>query len=128
MAARLACLMLARVLNWLALLARSNADKDVEILVLRHEVAVLRRHNPCPAVNWIDRAFLSALGKLLPTRLRRLRLVWPRTLLRWHAHLLARHRTYPRRQPAARPPHNRSGPDDADGSRQPHLGLPTHSR
>jgi putative transposase len=53
---RLAYLMLARVLSWLALLARSEASKDVEILVLRHEVAVLRRHNPRPRLTWVDRA------------------------------------------------------------------------
>src|SRR5688500_5193928 len=91
--------MLARVLSWLALLARSDAAKDVEILVLRHEVAVLRRGNPRPTANWIDRAFLSALARLLPTQLRQLRLVSPRTLLRWHARLVARRWTYPRRQP-----------------------------
>ena len=59
--------MLARVLSWLALLARSDAAKDVEILVLRHEIAVLRRGNPRPSITWIDRAILSALSKLLPT-------------------------------------------------------------
>ena len=93
--------MLARVLSWLALLARSDAAKDVEILVLRHEIAVLRRGNPRPALTWIDRAILSALSKLLPTHLRRLRLVSPRTLLRWHADLVARRWTYPRQ---GRPP------------------------
>ena len=103
MALRLAYLTLARVLSWLALLARSGATKDVEILVLRHEVAVLRRHNPRPTLTWIDRAVLSALSKLLPAQLRRLRLVSPRTLLRWHAHLVARRWTYPRRRPG-RPP------------------------
>jgi transposase InsO family protein len=100
---RLAYLVLARVLSWLALLARSNATKDVEILVLRHEVAVLRRHHPRPRLTWADRAFLSALSRLLPTSLRTLRLVSPRTLLRWHAQLVARRWTYPRRQPG-RPP------------------------
>jgi hypothetical protein len=65
--------MLARVLSWLALLARSDAAKDVEILVLRHEVSVLRQHNPRRALTWIDRAFLSALSTLLPL----LRLVSP---------------------------------------------------
>jgi putative transposase len=96
---RLAYLMLARMLNWLALLTRADAAKDVEILVLRHEVAVLRRHNPRPKLSWADRAQLSALSRLLPTSARRLRLVSPRTLLRWHAQLVAGRWTYPRRQP-----------------------------
>jgi hypothetical protein len=91
------------VLSWLALLARSDTAKDVEILVLRHEVAVLRRGNPRPTLSRVDRAFLSALNRLLPTQLRRLRLVSPRTLLRWHAHLVARRWTFPRGQPG-RPP------------------------
>src|SRR6476646_5235121 len=91
------------MLNWLALLARSNAAKDAEILTLRHEVAVLRRTNARPALSWLDRALLSALGRLLPAQLRQMRLVSPRTLLRWHAELVARRWTYPRRQPG-RPP------------------------
>ena len=103
MALRLAYLMLARVLSWLALLARTDAAKDVEILVLRHEVAMLRRHTPRPGLTWVDRALLSALSRLLPVELRRLRLVSPRTLLRWHAQLVARRWTYPRRHPG-RPP------------------------
>ena len=90
-------------MSWLTLLARSDAAKDAEILVLRHEVAVLRRHNPRPTVTWVDRAVLSAFSRLLPAGLRRLRLVSPRTLLRWHAQLVARRWTYPRRQPG-RPP------------------------
>src|SRR5688500_8331037 len=95
--------MLARVLSWLALLARSEAAKDVEILVLRHEVAVLRRHHPSPGLNWVGRALLTALTRQMPVELRRLRLVSPRTLLRWHAQLVTRRWTYPRRQPG-RPP------------------------
>ena len=103
MAFRLADLMLARVLSWLALLARADAAKDVEILMLRHEIAVLRRKNPRPTTSWLDRAVLSALSRLRPVPLRQVRLVSPRTPLRWHAHLVARHWTHPRRQPG-RPP------------------------
>src|SRR3954453_5076570 len=95
--------MLVRVLSWLALLARSNTAKDAEILTLRHEVAVLRRTNPPPKMSWLDRAVLSALSRLLPAPLRRMRLVSPRTLLRWHTQLVARRWTYPHRQPG-RPP------------------------
>ena len=95
--------MLARVLSWLALLARSDAAKDAEILTLRHEVAILHRTNPRPTFTWLDRAVLSALSRLLPVPLRQLRLVTPRTLLRWHAHLVARRWTYPNRRPG-RPP------------------------
>jgi hypothetical protein len=95
--------MLVRVLSWMALLARSDAAKDIEILTLRHEVAVLRRTNARPALTWLDRAVLSALNRLLPAPLRQLRLVTPRTLLRWQAHLVARCWTYPHRRPG-RPP------------------------
>jgi putative transposase len=98
-----AYLMLVRLLSWLVLLARSDAAKNVEILTLRHEVAVRRRTNPRPTLTWLDRAVLSALSRLLPTPLRRLRLVSPRTLLRWHHQLVARHWTYAHRRPG-RPP------------------------
>lgn len=59
-------LVLVRVLSWLALLARSDAVKDAEILTLRHEVAVLRRTNPRPTMSWLDRAALSALTQNAP--------------------------------------------------------------
>ena len=95
MALGLAYLMLVRVLSWLTLLARSDTAKDIEILILRHEVAVLSRTNTRPALTWLDRAVLSALSRLLPPPLRQLRLVSPRTLLRWHAQLITRRWTYP---------------------------------
>ena len=107
MALQLAYLTFARVLSWLALLARSDAAKDAEILTLRHEIAVLRRTNPRPTMSWLDRAVLSALSRLLPVPLRRMRLVSPRTLLHWHAQLVARRWTYrhwrPGRPPTAPP-------------------------
>jgi hypothetical protein len=103
-------LMLVRVLSWLALLARSDTAKDAEILTLRHELAVLRRTNPHPKMSWLDRAVLSALSRLLPTPVRRMRLVSPRTLLRWHADLVARRWTYRTDDRADHPSQRRSEP------------------
>jgi putative transposase len=98
---RLAYLTVLRVFGWLALLARSDRAKDAEILILRHQVAVLRRRVKAPRLSWADRAVLAALARLLPGgQLRRLRLiVSPRTVLRWHADLVRRHRACPRRAP-----------------------------
>ena len=87
--------------GWLALLARSNRAKDAEILILRHQVAVLQRQVGTPRLSWADRAVLAALARLLPgSHLRQLRLiVSPRTLLRWHADLVRRHWAFPRHTP-----------------------------
>jgi putative transposase len=83
---------------WLGLLARSSRSKNVEILVLRHEVAVLRRQVSRPRLSWVDRAVFAALARLLSQAGRLQRIVAPGTILRWHRDLVTRRWTQPQRR------------------------------
>jgi len=85
------------------LLARGDAAKDLELLVLRHQLAVLRRQTPRPRLEPADRALLAAVSRVLPRSRWSCFFVQPETLLRWHRRLVAGRWTYPHRQ-TGRPP------------------------
>ena len=95
MSLRLLYVIFRQVRGLVLLMGRVSASKDVELLVLRHEVAILRRTNPRPRLDWADRAILAALVRRLPRALRGRRLVTPNTILRWHRRLVRRRWTYP---------------------------------
>ena len=97
MSLRLLYLIFRQVLGLVLLLGRTSSSKEVELLVLRHEVAVLQRANPRPRMGWADRAVFAALIRRLPSGLRRHRLVTPGTVLRWHRRLVRRKWIYPNR-------------------------------
>jgi putative transposase len=95
-AVQLLYLIFRQIMAWLGLLARSAQSKNAEILVLRHEVAVLRRQVNRPRLSWADRAVLAALTGLLSRACRLHRIVTPATILRWHRDLVKRRWTQPR--------------------------------
>jgi putative transposase len=103
MSASFVYLLLRQVLQMLTQLARDDGTKNVEILVLRHQVAVLRRQVHRTALEPADRVVLAVLSRLLPRPRRSAFFVTPATLLRWHRELLARRWTYPHARPG-RPP------------------------
>ena len=91
--------MFTQLLSWMALCARTDTSKDVEILLLHHQRAVLQRRTPRPQLRWIDRAVIAALVGLLPTRRRLALLITPATILRWHRQLVTNHWTMPHARP-----------------------------
>jgi putative transposase len=86
---KLAYLTLCRSIQLLALLARGDAAKDLEILVLRHQLTVLRRKAPRPKLEPADRALLAAISRVLPPACWSCCFVTPPTRLRWHRRLIA---------------------------------------
>jgi putative transposase len=91
---------LRRLIELIVLWSRSEREKEIEILLLRHQLRVLERQVARPQVTQADRALLSAFSRVLPRRTwRRSLFVRPGTLLRWHRELVARRWTYPRRRP-----------------------------
>ena len=98
MLSKLAYLTLCRSIQLLALAARGDAAKDLEIVVLRHQLAVLRRQTPRPRLEPADRALLAAVSRVLPRARWSCFFVQPETLLRWHRRLVAGAWAYPHRQ------------------------------
>jgi putative transposase len=86
---RLIYQMFSKLLSWVVLRTHCDTAKEIEILVLRHQLAVLQRRTPRPRLNWTDRAVIAALSRLLPVRRRIGMLVAPATVLRWHRQLVA---------------------------------------
>src|SRR2546430_10579175 len=103
MSASLVYLLLRQVLQMLTQLARDGGAKDIELLVLRHQVAVLRRQVRRPDLEPADRVVLAGVSRLLPRVRWAAFFVTPATLLRWHRNLIARRWTYPTRR-LGRPP------------------------
>src|SRR3954454_18327838 len=90
MALRLSYQMFSKLLGWMVLRTRSDTSKEIEILVLRHQLAVLQRRTPRRRMSWTDRGVIAALARLLPVRRRHGMLATPSTILRWHRQLVAR--------------------------------------
>ena len=120
---RLLYLLFLQVLRLVSLLGRPSSTKDLELLVLRHEVAVLRRTNPRPRLAWADRAVFAALIQRLPRALRCHRLITPDTILRWHRRLVAQQVDLP--EPSRSPTDQRRarGAGRTDGDGEPELGI-----
>src|ERR1700716_1165121 len=121
---RLVYLIFLRLISWAALLARSDASKNAEILVLRHQLAVLRRQVARPRPSWADRAVISALAHTLSTARRRHVFVTPGTLLR--SDLVKRRWTLPRQRPGRPPTRPSLRAVILRMARKPRMGISAH--
>jgi hypothetical protein len=119
---RLLYLIFQQILGLVMLLGRTSSTKNIELLVRRHKVAVLRRSNPRPRLGWANRAVFAALVRRLPRALRGHRLVTPNTILRWHRRLVRRKWTYPNR-PGRPPTDVVAGSGGTDGAGEPDWGI-----
>jgi putative transposase len=134
MCLRFVFLLITQVFRWLRLTGREDAWKTAEILILRHQVAILQRHQARrPKLTWADRALLATLLGVIPrARRQRLRLlVTPDTIMRWHRDIVRRRWAARSRRgrsgPAGDPPEYQ-GPGPATGPGEPRVGLPADSR
>jgi putative transposase len=126
MLSKLAYLTLCRSIQLLVLLARGEAAKDLEILVLRHQLTVLRRQVPRPRLEPADRALLAAVSRALPRVRWSCFFVKPETLLRWHRRLVTGAWTYPHRGTGQPPLDQELQQLIIRLAREPSLGLPAH--
>jgi hypothetical protein len=131
MCLRFVFLLITRVAAWLRLSRREEASKTAEILILHHQLAVLRRQQPPrPKLNWADRALLTTLLSVIPKARRRgLRLlVTPGTILRWHRDIVRRR--WAARSVPGKPGHppEHQGPGSPASLREPRMGLPQDPR
>jgi len=134
MCLRFVFLLITQVFGWLRLTRREDAWKTAEILILRHQVAILQRHQARrPKLTWADRALLATLFGVIPrARRQRLRLlVTPDTIMRWHRDIVRRRwAARSRRGRSGRPATRREyqGPGPATGPGEPRVGLPADAR
>jgi putative transposase len=122
----LAYLTLCRPVQLLDLLARGDAAKDLEVLVLRHQLAILRRQSPRPRFEPADRALLAATSRALPRARWSCLFVRPDPLLRWHRRLVAGAWTYPHPEQVDRRSTRAAAADHPPGQEEPPRGLPAH--
>src|SRR5512135_1960000 len=131
MCLRFVFLLITRGAGWLRLSRREKTWKTAEILILRHQLAILQRRRPRrPKLNWADRALFAALLSVIPqARRHRLRpLVTPDTILRWHRDIIRHRQVRARQEWPTGDPAEHPGLDLPAGPREPRMGVPEDPR